>query len=445
MCKTEIFRVPIIKTLVYNKPAFLRNIFSNYKLEHNILQTGFMQRFSYQIKTVYSGVIKVDKLFYIVNVQNVSALGEYDIIIYSPKSCRRYYTHFKTEKIIPWANSFQKSLIQFLLCEKSDENWLDNYTFTQKFYMYLLKNNEKFFNKDVDADEGKFNSEQTTRRKTTGNYNFKPDNSIEPNLSPNKNSRTASAYKKPNKHLVKSEIIESGHMDLTLSDIISDELDLEKLMYEEKSAKNQIHNINVHSSNILSGLFQEIDSQIFMNNLFGESPKKVRPNYTPKNKKKDAYRRFINKIKDKFIHILKNEFWNSMFLINMDDLIYFDEKKMSSYFMAGDNALKLQALCSKKVYQSGEHNEIDIKIFLKLNKQEFKKRDYDKPENSHLVKNQITNKGLSDSFGHLSYADTSLYKLGLNFFSNSPFYQGIKMEEIYESIEETNEGNFCHY
>ena len=107
-----------------------------------------MQRFSYQIKTVYSGIIKVNKLFYIVNVQNVSALNEYNINIYSPRSCRKYYTHFKTDKIIPWANSFLKSLIRFIFYEKADEKWLDYYEFTQKFYKYLLKNGENFFKKN---------------------------------------------------------------------------------------------------------------------------------------------------------------------------------------------------------------------------------------------------------------------------------------------------------
>ena len=228
---------------------------------------------------------------------------------------------------------------------------------------------------------------------------------------------------------------------------MQNKLDLESLINSEKNIKNIIHSINTYSSNILSDLFQDIDNQLFMFTLFGQNPKKIRPNFSNKNENKTQYRKFINTAKDKFVNILKTEFWSSMFLINMNELIHYDEKKMSSYFKIEENSYKQKELCGNKVYQSGQHNEIDVKIFQTLNKQEYEKRGYSKfcqPENKHLVENQITNKSLSDKFGGISYAETSLYKFGLTIFSNEPFYREktIDCGELDESGDSIETGNF---
>jgi hypothetical protein len=109
MKKVEIFRIPIIQTKVYNKQAYIRNIFSKYESRQNLLLTGFMQTFSHQIRMVHSGVIRVGKLYYIVNVQLVCKLKQYNLTIYSPNSCRRYLATFRTEQIKSWCNDFIKS------------------------------------------------------------------------------------------------------------------------------------------------------------------------------------------------------------------------------------------------------------------------------------------------------------------------------------------------
>lgn len=155
--------------------------------------------------------------------------------------------------------------------------------------------------------------------------------------------------------------------------------------------------------------FRTVDELIFLDSIFknesGRAPKFAEETT-------DEFGQFLLEMMPTIMPNLQHEFWSTMFFMHAGELVSYDPKKLCNFLRVGQHQIKLNELCGNKVYRHDETTEIDVKIFLKLNKQEFIKQGLNKPENDNLAQELLTNKPLSAKFGQLTYSNTSLYKLG---------------------------------